>query len=107
MTRLRLLGLGLGLGFGLCLESSACVLPNPDHCLHLALDSHAWCLAQYGDDRPYCSPCAAEQNGCVSAQPSPSECSTHSRQPETETDTETDTETGAEPGTTSGTDTGS
>jgi hypothetical protein len=73
--------------------SLRCVLPNPDHCYNLALDSHGWCSAQYGEDRPYCSPCAAEHNGCVSEEPSQAECSQYSPPPPSETETG-ETETG-------------
>lgn len=96
---------GLSLGFGLGLGASACVLPNPDHCQNRALDPHAWC-AYYYEQRPYCSPCAAENNGCVGEEPSEVECPAYSSpatetgaETETgteETDTDTNTETGTE-----------
>jgi len=107
MTRLRprnaLLVLGFGLGLVLAVGGSACVLPNLDHCVHLAIDPHAWCFARYGEDMPYCSPCASENNGCVSDHPAPNVCSTYSPPANTDTDTG---ETGTSETGTSETDTG-
>jgi hypothetical protein len=86
MTRLRpgSRAAALLLGFGLGLAANACVLPNPNHCQNLDLDPNAWCSYYYGQERPYCSPCAAEANGCVSQEPSEDECPAYSR---SETDT--------------------
>lgn len=52
---------------------AACRLPNEDHCVHRADDSDAWC-AGHDPALPYCSPCAAEDHGCVAAPPDPEEC---------------------------------
>ena len=57
--------------------SHACRLPNEDHCVHKAIDSDAWCAKTF-PDRPYCSPCAAEDHGCVMLQPTPSVCPAYS-----------------------------
>lgn len=84
----------LGFGFGFGLGGSACVMPNPNHCQNLALDPNVWCSAHYGEDRPFCSPCTAEHNGCVSEEPSEAECPEYSPRPASETDTGA-TDTGA------------
>jgi hypothetical protein len=89
------LGLSLG-GLGL----GACVVPNPDHCFNLAIDANAWCAA-VSPDRPYCSPCAADNNGCVAQEPDPDDCPAYTAPAEsgtagTETDTGTETSTGTE-----------
>ncbi|MFO7565718.1 MAG: hypothetical protein R6X02_23955 [Enhygromyxa sp.] len=91
--RPRLLAALLTVAFSLGLGASACVLPNPDHCQNLALDADAWCSAQHGDARPYCSPCTAEHNGCVAEEPSEAECPQYSPRPESETGTGTGTGT--------------
>ncbi|HLT40812.1 MAG TPA: hypothetical protein VK034_31260 [Enhygromyxa sp.] len=96
MGRVRIaLIVSAGLGFGLGLGASACVVINPHHCDNLAPDPNVWCVNHY-DDRPYCSPCAADYNGCVSEEPSEDECPQYSRPAGTETgETETgETETG-------------
>ncbi len=59
-----LLGLVLGL---------ACHVSNDDHCVHKAIDSDAWC-AENVAGRGYCSPCVAEQHGCVAERPDAAEC---------------------------------
>jgi hypothetical protein len=93
------LGLGLG-GLGL----GACVVPNPQHCFNLAADTNAWCAA-FQPERPYCSPCAADNNGCVADEPDPDDCPAYTAPAESGTaGTDTGTDTG---GTESGgTDTG-
>ncbi len=48
-------------------------ISNEDHCVHKALDSDAWC-AENVAGRGYCSPCAAEQHGCVAERPNAAEC---------------------------------
>jgi hypothetical protein len=107
MTKFRthwfafVLGLGLGgLGFG------ACTVPNPDHCFNLAPDTNAWCAAVH-PEQPYCSPCAADNNGCVADEPDPDECPAYTAPPaESGTDTDTGTESGTDTDTeSSGTDT--
>ena len=107
-TDLRALVVSLAIGFGFGLGSSACVLPNPNHCQNLAVDPNLWCSTYYGEERPYCSPCTADNNGCVSEEPSEDECPAYTPSLDTETDTgetaetetvtgdETETETGAE-----------
>jgi hypothetical protein len=99
-----LLLLLLSMAFGLGLGASACVLQNPNHCWNLALDPNVWCSARFGEEQPYCSPCTAENYGCVSAEPSETECPEYSLRPNTETETESgatetdsgETETGSE-----------
>jgi hypothetical protein len=92
--RSRVLALLMLVGFGLGLGASACVLPNPNHCQNLAIDPNVWCTEHY-EDRPYCSPCMADNNGCVSEQPSEDECPEYTPRPDTETDSGGATETGA------------
>jgi hypothetical protein len=102
MLRARVLASLLAVGFVVGVGASACTLPNPNHCYNLAADPHVWCTAHYGEERPYCSPCTAEHNGCVSEPPSEDECPGFSRPAETEsgaeteTGSETETETGSE-----------
>lgn len=86
----------------------ACLLPNPDHCIHKAPDANAWCASVY-DDRPYCSPCAAENNGCVAEEPTETSCPSYTAPPlDTGTDTDTgEDETGTDTGTETDTDTDS
>jgi hypothetical protein len=62
---LAALGLGLTLG--------ACRISNEDHCVHKALEADAWC-AENVDGRPFCSPCEADEHGCVAEQPDPGDC---------------------------------
>ena len=81
---------------------SGCVLRNPDHCFNLAADTNAWC-ADAHPEQPFCSPCEAENNGCVAEEPSEDECPEYSAQPP-DTGTDTGTGTGETGGT--GTDTG-
>jgi len=50
-----------------------CEVSNEDHCVHKAIESDAWCAAQV-PGKPFCSPCAAEQHGCVAEQPSAAGC---------------------------------
>ena len=74
MTRSVLLGLTLGTAAG---STQGCVVPNPDHCLHRAIDANAWCAETF-DDRGFCSPCEAENFGCVGAEPTAQECPSYS-----------------------------
>ncbi|EDM75280.1 hypothetical protein PPSIR1_41279 [Plesiocystis pacifica SIR-1] len=78
----------LGLGAGLL--GPSCVLPNPDHCLHKAVDTNAWC-AEQDAERPYCSPCAGDHHGCVAEEPTQSSCPEYSAPAPAEADTDTDT----------------
>jgi hypothetical protein len=55
---------------------AACRDVNLDHCLHRADDPDAWC-ARNVEGAPTCSPCAAEDHGCVAAAPIPDECPTY------------------------------
>lgn len=55
------LGLVLGLG-------GACRISNEDHCVHKALDADAWC-AENVPDTKFCSPCEADEHGCVADRP--------------------------------------
>ncbi len=50
-----------------------CEVSNEDHCVHKAIESDAWCAVEV-PDRPFCSPCVAEQHGCVATQPSAASC---------------------------------
>ena len=61
-----LVGFVLGLG-------GACQLPNPDHCFNLTDQPNTWC-AKRDAARPFCSPCAAQDYGCVEVEPSEEEC---------------------------------
>jgi hypothetical protein len=92
--------LGSGLSFG------ACTVANPNHCFNLAIDTNAWCAAVH-PDQPYCSPCEADNNGCVADEPDPDDCPAYTAPPAesgtagtgTETDTGTDdTDTGTDSG---------
>lgn len=58
-----LLTAALGLALGL-----ACRISNEDHCVHKDLDADAWC-ADNVPGRGFCSPCEADQHGCVAARP--------------------------------------
>lgn len=94
-TRRRLGSLPLGFVLGLAAAglAQACTLPNPDHCLHRAIDSNAWCAGQDAE-RPFCSPCAADFNGCVAEEPTPESCPSYSAPaPDTGSDSGTDDET--------------
>lgn len=51
----------------------ACEVSNEDHCVHKAIESDAWCAAEV-PGKPFCSPCVAEQHGCVAKQPSEASC---------------------------------
>jgi hypothetical protein len=106
--RSRVLASLLLVGFAMGLGASGCVLPNPNHCQNLAVDPNVWCGAHYGEERPYCSPCTADNNGCVSEEPSAEECPEYTPQPDAETDSETDsgTETDSDSGTETETDSG-
>lgn len=63
-----ILGLGLGLG---------CEVSNEDHCAHKAIESDAWC-ADAVPGKPFCSPCAAAEHGCVAEQPNAATCPRYS-----------------------------
>lgn len=80
------------LGLALAL-AGACRISNEDHCVHKALEADAWC-AENVKDRPFCSPCEAEQHGCVAAQPDDADC------PEYTPDSHAPAETGATDATT-------
>lgn len=80
----------LSLAFGSGLAFAACTLPNPDHCLHRSADANAWC-AEHEPALPFCSPCAAENHGCVADSPTSAECPEYSAEPlESESDTDGD-----------------
>jgi hypothetical protein len=66
--------------FGSGLAFAACTLPNPDHCLHRSADANAWC-AEHEPTRPFCSPCVAENHGCVTESPTPAECPEYTAEP--------------------------
>lgn len=93
-NRNTLRSLLLALAFGLGLMLDACTLANPEHCFNIAYDYNGWC-AYYYPERPYCSPCEADNNGCVADEPSMDECPQYTA-PATETGSETETETGSE-----------
>jgi hypothetical protein len=79
----------LSLAFGSGLAAAACVLPNPEHCLHRSADGNAWC-AEHEPGLPFCSPCAAENHGCVAEAPTAAECPEYTAEPvESESDTDT------------------
>ena len=80
--------LGLALAF-----TGACRISNEDHCVHKALEADAWC-AENVEGRPFCSPCEAEQHGCVAERPDTADC------PEYTPDSHTLGETGATEATT-------
>ncbi|PRQ09436.1 hypothetical protein [Enhygromyxa salina] len=110
MTFYQSLRSSLVLAFGVGLGVGACQLPNPNHCQNIALDANAWCGAVYSDE-PYCSPCEADNNGCVADEPTASECPAYTAPaPDSGTGTESDTDTSTDEGTDddadAGTDTG-
>jgi hypothetical protein len=74
MTRALLVGLVLGATLGI---THGCVVPNPDHCLHRAIDANAWCAETF-DDRTFCSPCVGDNFGCVGTEPTAEECPSYS-----------------------------
>ena len=94
--------LSLALGLGLALGGASCILPNPDHCLHKAVDTNAWC-AEAHPDRPWCSPCEATHNGCVAEEPSPESCPEYSASPPADTGTDSDSDSDSDSGTDTGT----
>ena len=57
----------------LLLLGPACEVSNEDHCLHKAIEADAWCAAEV-PGQPFCSPCVAEQHGCVATQPNAATC---------------------------------
>lgn len=89
--------------FALGLIAGACTLPNPNHCFNLAVDPNAWC-ATLDEARPYCSPCAAANYGCVADEPTSEDCPWYTTpDPETGTgESGTETGTGGETGTETG-----
>jgi hypothetical protein len=94
------LGLRLTLAaasFGLGLLANACVLPNPNHCHNLAIDPNVWCAARF-EDQPYCSPCVADNFGCVAAEPSTADCPEYTPSEATETGDTGETEDTGETG---------
>ncbi len=57
----------------LLLAPSGCRVINADHCLHRAAAHDAWC-AHEDPATPFCSPCEADNHGCVAAAPAADEC---------------------------------
>jgi hypothetical protein len=55
----------------------ACEVSNEDHCVHKAIESDAWCADEV-PGKPFCSPCAAAEHGCVAEQPSAASCPRYS-----------------------------
>lgn len=51
----------------------ACRDINPDHCLHKAEDADAWCSVNT-TGTPFCSPCVADNHGCVADPPGEDGC---------------------------------
>jgi hypothetical protein len=104
-ARLRPRSLVPAFVLGLCLGGvglGACTIPNPEHCFNLAVDANAWCNA-FMPERPYCSPCAAGNFGCVADEPDPDDCPAYTAPAEsgtagtdTGTDTDAETDTGTE-----------
>ncbi len=78
------------LGLALAL-AGACRISNEDHCVHKALEADAWC-AENVKDRPFCSPCEAEDHGCVADPPDTDECPAYT--PDSYSDTASTTATG-------------
>lgn len=71
----------LTVAFGLALGVAAgCRVPNTDHCLHKAADSNAWCADEHSG-LGFCSPCEADNNGCVAQEPTEDECPDYSAAP--------------------------
>jgi hypothetical protein len=89
----------LSLGFGVGLSLGACILPNPNHCQNIAINPNAWCGSIYPDE-PYCSPCEANNNGCVADEPDRDDCPAYTV-PAPGTGTGTGTESGTDTGDTS------
>lgn len=86
----HLIVLSFSVAFAGALAFAACTLPNPDHCLHRSADANAWC-AEHEPDRPFCSPCAGENHGCVAEAPTLAECPEYTADPvESESDTAVD-----------------
>ena len=80
-------------GFGLGLGGAACRLPNPDHCFNISAEPNAWCAAR-DPARPYCAPCAAQEQGCVAVEPTLADCDLYTTPaPETGTGDTGDTST--------------
>lgn len=94
----------VSLAFGVGLSLGACQLPNPNHCQNIAVDANAWCASVYTDE-PFCSPCEADNNGCVAAEPKRDDCPAYTA-PAAETGTGTGTGTGTDTDTDTSTDTG-
>lgn len=70
LALLAMIIIGLGLGLG-------CEVANEDHCAHKAIESDAWC-ADAVPGKPFCSPCAAAEHGCVAEQPNAATCPRYS-----------------------------
>ena len=79
----------------------SCTIANPNHCYNLGIDTNAWCAAVH-PEQPYCSPCEADNNGCVADEPDPDDCPAYTAPQESGTGTET---AGTETGDTGGTET--
>lgn len=77
-------GMALALGVVLGL---ACKIPDPDHCANQSEPANAWCNAHY-NSKSYCSPCIADNNGCVEFEPF--SCADY--EPDAEMDAEMDAE---------------
>jgi len=83
---------------------AACKVPNLDHCLHKATDANAWCEEEH-PELPFCSPCEAENNGCVDTEPTEEGCPEYT--PDSTGGSDTVSGTGDESGSTSGSTTAS
>jgi hypothetical protein len=81
-------------GFGVGASLGGCTLANPDHCQNIAIDPNAWCASVH-PDQPYCSPCEADDNGCVADEPSRDECPAYTA-PAPDTSTGSDSDSGDE-----------
>jgi hypothetical protein len=83
----------------------ACKVPNLDHCLHKATDANGWCEEEH-PELPYCSPCEAENNGCVGTEPTEESCPEYAPSSTDETGSGSGTGSPTDTGTGSPTDTG-
>lgn len=73
------------ISFALGLVLGACRISNEDHCVHKAIEADAWC-AENVEGRPFCSPCAADEHGCVAERPDSEDCPAYT--PDTDSDTD-------------------